>query len=53
MLLRHIMPKMMQRGCRSGVINISSIAGIFYQPFNSVYSATKAFDDFFSRSLAH
>ena len=53
MLLRHIMPKMMQRGSRSGVINISSIAGIFNQPFNTVYSATKAFDDFFSTSLAH
>ena len=53
MLLRYIMPKMMERPCRSGVINISSVAGKLYQPFNAVYAATKAFNEFFSLSIAH
>lgn len=37
---------------RSGIINLSSFTGRTPVPYNSIYSATKAFDDFFSKALA-
>ncbi|EAR98643.1 oxidoreductase, short chain dehydrogenase/reductase family protein (macronuclear) [Tetrahymena thermophila SB210] len=37
---------------RLGIINLSSFCGTLPQGFGSFYSATKAFDDFLSRSLS-
>jgi len=36
---------------KSGIINISSMSAIVPSPYISVYSATKAFDNFFSQAL--
>jgi len=36
---------------KSAILSISSLAGVYGFPFISVYSATKAFNDAFSRSL--
>ncbi|KAM4012603.1 very-long-chain 3-oxoacyl-CoA reductase-B-like [Anomaloglossus baeobatrachus] len=46
-----VLPKMVQR--RKGlIINVSSQAGAHPYPMMALYSATKAFVDFFSRSLS-
>ncbi|XP_013404590.1 very-long-chain 3-oxoacyl-CoA reductase [Lingula anatina] len=50
MMSRIILPEMIER--RKGVIiNVASASGISPVPFLGLYSATKAFVDFFSRSL--
>jgi len=36
---------------KSAIINVSSVSAIVPCPYNSVYSATKAFDNFFSQAL--
>jgi 17beta-estradiol 17-dehydrogenase / very-long-chain 3-oxoacyl-CoA reductase len=41
---------MLKREKRSAIINLSSIAGEYPIPFISTYSATKAYNDFFSQS---
>ncbi|CAD8051936.1 unnamed protein product [Paramecium sonneborni] len=51
-LTKKILPIMKQRKNRSAIINLSSIAGRLPLPFHQTYSATKAFDDHFSQSLA-
>ncbi|CAG0880508.1 unnamed protein product [Darwinula stevensoni] len=51
-MTKMILPRMVEKG-KGVVINVSSIAGIFPLPFFTVYSATKAFVDSFSRSLAY
>ena len=51
MMSNTIISKMLQRPHKCGIINISSISGINPIPYISVYSATKAFNDFFSKSI--
>jgi len=46
-----VLPGMVERK-RGAIINISSASGVMTTPFLSVYSATKAYTDFFSRGLA-
>ncbi|CAK55715.1 unnamed protein product (macronuclear) [Paramecium tetraurelia] len=50
-LTKKIIPKMLQR-TKSAIINLSSFAGRVPLPYHQTYAATKAFDDFFSRSIA-
>ena len=51
-LSRFLIPKLLQREKKSAIINIASFAGVRPTPYVSLYSGTKAFVDFFSRSLA-
>jgi short-subunit dehydrogenase len=51
-LSRRIIPRMLKREKRSGIINISSIMGTMPFPRRSTYCGTKAFNDYFSRSIA-
>jgi short-subunit dehydrogenase len=37
---------------KGGIINLSSYAGCNILPYGAVYSACKAFDDNFSRSIS-
>ena len=46
-----VIQRMLQREQRSAIINISSVAGQNPCPFISTYSATKAYNDFFSKSI--
>jgi len=48
---RFIAPKMLQREKRSAIINLSSYAGVRSQSGQAVYSASKAFDIYFSDSI--
>ena len=38
---------------KSAIINVSSVSAIVPCPYISVYSATKAFDNFFSHNSDH
>ncbi|CAD8069712.1 unnamed protein product [Paramecium primaurelia] len=49
-MTKYLLP-MMKKRQRSGVINLSSLTGRFAYPYYQVYSATKAFNDYFTRSL--
>ncbi|KAM9312171.1 very-long-chain 3-oxoacyl-CoA reductase-B-like [Gastrophryne carolinensis] len=49
-MIRIVLPRMVQRK-KGLIINVSSEAGVRPLPLNSLYSATKVFMDFFSRSL--
>lgn len=51
-LTKKVLPIMKARKQRSAIINLSSIAGRIPLPFHQTYSATKAFDDHFTQSLA-
>ncbi|CAK90630.1 unnamed protein product (macronuclear) [Paramecium tetraurelia] len=51
-LTKKVLPIMKSRKSRSAIINLSSIAGRLPLPYHQTYSATKAFDDHFSQSLA-
>ncbi len=51
-LTRHLIDRMMSRKKRSAILNMSCIEGTYPYPFISIYSATKAYVDSFSRSLA-
>lgn len=50
-LTRRLIPQMLKRPERSAIINMSSIAGTFPLPWSETYSATKAYIDFFTRSI--
>jgi len=50
---RFIAPKMLQRERRSAIVNLSSYSGARSQSGQAVYSASKAFDSYFSDSIAH
>ena len=52
LLTKTFIPKLLARKNKSAIINISSSA--FYRPFPymALYSATKIFDDYFSRALS-
>jgi 17beta-estradiol 17-dehydrogenase / very-long-chain 3-oxoacyl-CoA reductase len=52
MMTRKLIGGMLRRGPRSAVIAVSSVAGQRPLLYLSPYSATKAFNDFFSRALA-
>lgn len=45
-----VLPGMLTRG-KGAIINIASIAGLYPIPLMGIYSATKAFVDYFSHSL--
>ena len=47
-----MLPRMLKRELRSGIIFTASIAAEFITPCLSTYSATKAFVDHFAKSLA-
>ncbi|CAD8073100.1 unnamed protein product [Paramecium sonneborni] len=49
-MTKYILPILKKRK-RSGVISLSSLTGRFAYPYYQVYSATKAFNDNFTRSL--
>uniref|UniRef100_A0A8C8RS96 3-ketoacyl-CoA reductase n=1 Tax=Pelusios castaneus TaxID=367368 RepID=A0A8C8RS96_9SAUR len=49
-MTRLVLPSMLERS-KGIILNISSAAGLYPSPLLSLYSATKAFVDFFSRSL--
>jgi 17beta-estradiol 17-dehydrogenase / very-long-chain 3-oxoacyl-CoA reductase len=50
-LAHFLLPIFLKRERRSAIINLSSIAGEYPIPFISTYSATKAYNDFFSQAL--
>jgi len=50
-MTRITLPKMIENG-GGAIINLSSMAGRIPQPMLAVYSGTKAYIDFFSKSLA-
>jgi 17beta-estradiol 17-dehydrogenase / very-long-chain 3-oxoacyl-CoA reductase len=52
-MTRLVLPGMVARGHGGAVINISSYSGVYFVPLLTVYSATKAFVDFFSRAVAY
>ena len=47
-----MLPRMLKRELRSGIIFTASIAAEFITPCLSTYSATKAFVNHFAESLA-
>ncbi|XP_074855056.1 very-long-chain 3-oxoacyl-CoA reductase [Carettochelys insculpta] len=49
-MTRLVLPGMLERS-KGVILNISSAAGMFPSPLLALYSATKAFVDFFSRGL--
>jgi short-subunit dehydrogenase len=51
MMSHWAIPRMLKREKRSAIINLSSVAGTYPLPYISVYSATKALNDFFSQAL--
>ncbi len=51
MLTKRFVPKMLARKNKSAIINLSSKSIDVCLPHNCVYSATKAYDDMFSRSV--
>ena len=51
-MTKMILPRMELKK-KGAIINIASIAGTAPQPFMTMYSATKAYVDFFSRGLAY
>ncbi|KAM3139450.1 hypothetical protein pb186bvf_008475 [Paramecium bursaria] len=50
-LTRALLPILIKRK-KSGILNVSSFSAIHPIPFNSVYSATKAYNDLLSRALS-
>ena len=52
LLSRLVVNAMLARSQRSAIISVSSVAGMRPLLYLAPYSATKAFNDFFSRSLA-
>ena len=52
-LNRYIIPRMLQRGTRSGIINLSSYSKLLRLVESSGYCSTKLFDEFLSKTLAY
>jgi 17beta-estradiol 17-dehydrogenase / very-long-chain 3-oxoacyl-CoA reductase len=53
LITRALLPQLLARSSKSAIINTSSIGGSIPAPFNTVYSSTKVFHDFFSRALSY
>jgi len=53
MLTRFLIPELLKREKKGAIITVSSFAGIYYRPYQAMYSATKSFVDFFSRSISY
>ena len=51
MMTNNMIPYMLKRDHRSAIINVSSFAAENPVPYVSTYSATKAFNDFFSKAV--
>ena len=52
LMTKMILPGMLRKK-RGAIINISSVAAMGPQPFATIYSATKAYVDFFSRGTVY
>jgi len=52
LVTRVFLPRMASRSRKSAIINMSSLGSQYPRPFFQLYSATKAFNDYFSRGLA-
>ncbi len=52
MISRKVLPRLLARKHKSAIINVSSVAGVYPMPYISLYSATKAYNDYFSRAIA-
>ena len=52
LLSRYMIPRMLQRNTRSGIINLSSSSVLFEFVGGAGYCSTKLFDDFLSKTLA-
>ena len=52
LMTKLILPQMEEKA-RGAVINIASVSGLSPQPLQTVYAATKAYVDFFSRGLRY
>jgi len=52
LVTRVFLPKMISRPKKSAIINMSSRGSQYPTPFFQLYSATKVFNDYFSRGLA-
>lgn len=52
LLTAHVLKNQSVEKHRLGIVNISSYSGVKPLPYMSVYAATKAYNDVFSRSLA-
>jgi len=51
-LSRKIIPLMLKREKRSGIVNVSSMTGTCPLPYDALYSSSKAFNDYLSRALS-
>ena len=49
LLTRKILPRLLSRGPRSAIINVSSLWGEQLLPKQTLYCATKRYNDFLSR----
>jgi len=52
MMSRILVKQLQARPNRSAIISLSSGMGVRPLPYNTIYSSTKAFNDYFSRALA-
>ena len=52
LMTKMILPGMLRKK-KGAIINISSVAAMGPQPFATIYSATKAYVDFFSRGTVY
>jgi len=51
-LTKALLPSFIKRKKRSGIINVGSTCGLRPMPYFTVYSSTKAFNNFFSQALS-
>ena len=52
-LSRRILPTMLKRQFKAGIINVASVRALVSFPRMPGYSGTKRFNDYFSRSLSY
>jgi len=50
-LTKRLLPLLANREQKSAIINVGSFTGIIPTPYCTIYSATKAFSNFFSKAL--
>lgn len=50
-MIPHFQARLKERGLKSGIVNITSVAGLFPLPYMGIYGSTKALQDHFTRSL--